>query len=157
MRSKRLSVGCSIPTIARFAVTAFFCSVGKFPLGARCKTSLAALELMGRNTGKWWKRWSGRRDSNPRRPAWEAGILPLNYSRPGLAARTIAQRLKDPQQTPPDGQENPSQSHRHHDSQASRIRAQCLLSMRRLVFRIAAPFRSTDAGIAVRGGSETGN
>jgi hypothetical protein len=24
---------------------------------------------------------SGRRDSNPRRPAWEAGILPLNYSR----------------------------------------------------------------------------
>src|SRR5579859_2711880 len=25
--------------------------------------------------------WSGRRDSNPRRPAWEAGILPLNYSR----------------------------------------------------------------------------
>ena len=26
-------------------------------------------------------RWSGRRDSNPRRPAWEAGILPLNYSR----------------------------------------------------------------------------
>ena len=26
---------------------------------------------------------SGRRDSNPRRPAWEAGILPLNYSRIG--------------------------------------------------------------------------
>ncbi len=25
--------------------------------------------------------WSGRRGSNPRRPAWEAGILPLNYSR----------------------------------------------------------------------------
>ena len=24
---------------------------------------------------------SGRRGSNPRRPAWEAGILPLNYSR----------------------------------------------------------------------------
>ena len=30
---------------------------------------------------KCLKRWSGRRDSNPRRPAWEAGILPLNYSR----------------------------------------------------------------------------
>ena len=30
---------------------------------------------------KSMKRWSGRRDSNPRRPAWEAGILPLNYSR----------------------------------------------------------------------------
>src|SRR3990172_9265124 len=28
------------------------------------------------------KKWSGRWDSNPRRPAWEAGILPLNYSRP---------------------------------------------------------------------------
>ena len=24
---------------------------------------------------------SGRRDSNPRRPAWEADILPLNYAR----------------------------------------------------------------------------
>ena len=28
-------------------------------------------------------RQSGRRDSNPRRPAWEAGILPLNYARDG--------------------------------------------------------------------------
>ena len=27
-------------------------------------------------------RWSGRWDSNPRRPAWEAGVLPLNYARP---------------------------------------------------------------------------
>ena len=33
------------------------------------------------NLPKLLKRWSGRRDSNPRRPAWEAGILPLNYSR----------------------------------------------------------------------------
>ena len=24
---------------------------------------------------------SGKRDSNPRRPPWEGGILPLNYSR----------------------------------------------------------------------------
>ena len=30
---------------------------------------------------KLLKGWSGRRGSNPRRPAWEAGILPLNYSR----------------------------------------------------------------------------
>ena len=30
---------------------------------------------------KLLKRWSGRPDSNRRRPAWEAGILPLNYSR----------------------------------------------------------------------------
>jgi hypothetical protein len=29
---------------------------------------------------------SGRRVSNPRRPAWEAGILPLNYSRISLPA-----------------------------------------------------------------------
>ena len=26
-------------------------------------------------------RWSGRPESNRRRPAWEAGILPLNYAR----------------------------------------------------------------------------
>src|SRR5512146_2090245 len=25
--------------------------------------------------------WSGRQGSNPRHPAWEAGVLPLNYSR----------------------------------------------------------------------------
>ena len=25
--------------------------------------------------------WSGRRDLNPRQPAWEAGTLPLSYSR----------------------------------------------------------------------------
>src|SRR6058998_1307330 len=30
--------------------------------------------------------WSGRPDSNRRRPAWEAGILPLNYARKGPAA-----------------------------------------------------------------------
>src|SRR5271167_791168 len=28
------------------------------------------------------KFWSGRPGSNRRRPAWEAGILPLNYARP---------------------------------------------------------------------------
>ena len=27
------------------------------------------------------KTWSGRWGSNPRHPAWEAGVLPLNYSR----------------------------------------------------------------------------
>jgi hypothetical protein len=27
--------------------------------------------------------WSGRPGSNRRRPAWEAGILPLNYARSG--------------------------------------------------------------------------
>src|ERR1019366_2827809 len=39
------------------------------------------------------KRWSGRRDSNPRRPAWEAGILPLNYSRTRGFSYTIAHRF----------------------------------------------------------------
>src|SRR5262245_457086 len=28
--------------------------------------------------------WSGKRDSNPRPPAWKAGALPLSYSRPSL-------------------------------------------------------------------------
>ena len=30
------------------------------------------------------QKWSGRPGSNRRRPAWEAGILPLNYSRPSV-------------------------------------------------------------------------
>src|SRR5208282_3532202 len=30
---------------------------------------------------KLLKSWSGRPGSNRRRPAWEAGILPLNYAR----------------------------------------------------------------------------
>ena len=29
------------------------------------------------------KTWSGRRGSNPRHSAWEADVLPLNYSRSG--------------------------------------------------------------------------
>ena len=35
----------------------------------------------------WWtlscrlSKWSGRRDLNPRQPAWEAGTLPLSYAR----------------------------------------------------------------------------
>src|SRR5919109_5647480 len=33
--------------------------------------------------------WSGRRDSNPPRPAWEAGILPLNYSRSNRKGKQI--------------------------------------------------------------------
>src|SRR6185312_16381638 len=37
--------------------------------------------------------WSGRRGSNPRRPAWEAGILPLNYSRLGACLRLEVLRL----------------------------------------------------------------
>src|SRR5215475_10505599 len=28
-----------------------------------------------------WSEWSGKRDSNPRPPAWKAGALPLSYSR----------------------------------------------------------------------------
>src|SRR5689334_6318131 len=33
--------------------------------------------------------WSGRRGSNPRHPAWEAGVLPLNYSRSSTAGRRL--------------------------------------------------------------------
>src|SRR5262249_46380226 len=40
------------------------------------------------------KNWSGRPDSNRRRPAWEAGILPLNYRRP-------ATPILQSSQTPP--------------------------------------------------------
>jgi hypothetical protein len=36
---------------------------------------------MHANSYKLLKKWSGGRGSNPRRPAWEAGILPLNYPR----------------------------------------------------------------------------
>ena len=47
-------------------------------------------------TCKLLKRWSGRRGSNPRRPAWEAGILPLNYSRLPLptAIQTVFQSFR---------------------------------------------------------------
>jgi hypothetical protein len=31
--------------------------------------------------------WSGRRDSNPRRPPWQGGTLPLSYSRNPLVSR----------------------------------------------------------------------
>src|SRR5262245_11273819 len=32
--------------------------------------------------GRIRETWSGKRDSNPRPPAWKAGALPLSYSRP---------------------------------------------------------------------------
>src|SRR5262249_5095742 len=32
--------------------------------------------------------WSGKRDSNPRPPAWKAGALPLRYSRPSESRRS---------------------------------------------------------------------
>jgi hypothetical protein len=30
---------------------------------------------------KYFRYWSGRRESNPRHTAWEAVVLPLNYAR----------------------------------------------------------------------------
>jgi hypothetical protein len=36
------------------------------------------------------RRWSGRPESNRRRPAWEAGILPLNYAR--VSPRSLVSR-----------------------------------------------------------------
>ena len=38
--------------------------------------------------------WSGRPDSNRRRPAWEAGILPLNYGRSALSNNTPARYFR---------------------------------------------------------------
>src|SRR5207248_9842773 len=40
-----------------------------------------ALGGVGGHFGPPHINWSGRPDSNRRRPAWEAGILPLNYGR----------------------------------------------------------------------------
>src|SRR5436189_2627333 len=50
------------------------------PIGANLLTAACKLLIL----------WSGRRDSNPRRPAWEAGILPLNYSRSFDASQMLA-------------------------------------------------------------------
>jgi hypothetical protein len=45
-----------------------------------------------------FKKWSGRRGSNPRQPAWKAGTLPLSYSRRvgvrGLEPRTSWSQTK---------------------------------------------------------------
>src|SRR6266446_6208819 len=40
------------------------------------------------------RNWSGRPDSNRRRPAWEAGILPLNYGRPAPPIVRIGERRR---------------------------------------------------------------
>src|SRR5437588_1189928 len=47
--------------------------------------------------GLSWRSWtagakSGRGDSNSRRPAWEAGILPLNYARKLLFIKRSEER-----------------------------------------------------------------
>ncbi len=39
------------------------------------------------------KKWSGRRDSNPRPPAWQADVLPLNYAR--ILAQVHYQNVKN--------------------------------------------------------------
>ena len=31
------------------------------------------------------KKWSGKRDLNPRQPPWQGGALPLSYSRPSFS------------------------------------------------------------------------
>ena len=51
------------------------------PRGERELIAVIAVTPETEEVPKSLKTWSGRRDSNPRRPAWEAGILPLNYSR----------------------------------------------------------------------------
>ena len=38
--------------------------------------------------------WSGRRESNPRHQAWEACVLPLNYSRSDDTIRAIDELIR---------------------------------------------------------------
>src|ERR1043166_2155152 len=57
------------------------------PRRTRTSTAPGAARLIAGITG-----WSGRRGSNPRHRAWEARVLPLNYSRPRLDFRIVAQR-----------------------------------------------------------------
>ena len=45
-------------------------------------------------TGRF--RWSGRPGSNRRRPAWEAGILPLNYARLARKSKARYHLLSNP-------------------------------------------------------------
>ena len=40
--------------------------------------------------------WSGRPGSNRRRPAWEAGILPLNYARSERSGHVSYMELRHP-------------------------------------------------------------
>src|SRR6267378_4276630 len=66
-------------------------------------------ELHGRTD----KVWSGKRDSNPRPPAWKAGALPLSYSRAFVSPTRRASRwwggedLNPRRRTPADLQSAP--------------------------------------------------
>jgi hypothetical protein len=52
------------------------------PCGARVEAISA-----NRNIRHLTRNWSGRRESNPRQSAWEADVLPLNYTRVGQGSR----------------------------------------------------------------------
>src|SRR4051812_49300247 len=49
--------------------------------------------VIGQKRRREMKLWSGRRGSNPRHPAWEADVLPLNYSRSAPKVYRTRQRL----------------------------------------------------------------
>ena len=80
----------ALMTVVRIPVTAL-----DRRLGARCKSHRAASRRDGERQPEKLALasgatacavtpdagWSGRPESNRRRPAWEAGILPLNYAR----------------------------------------------------------------------------
>src|SRR6185436_12048677 len=51
-------------------------------------SALARADGLGRQSGTA-KNWSGRPGSNRRRPAWEAGILPLNYARSEIGGAAV--------------------------------------------------------------------
>src|ERR1700688_2001063 len=60
------------------------------PIGANLLLGACKLQIL----------WSGRPGSNRRRPAWEAGILPLNYARSdpdsSVLLLTFQSRFKPP-------------------------------------------------------------
>src|SRR5450631_2791045 len=77
-------------------------------LAAVCTCGVLSGDLRRLNNGAWGRTrlgyfgarpgstrlsreiWSGRPGSNRRHPAWEAGVLPLNYSRSGVGLANVA-------------------------------------------------------------------
>src|SRR6266404_7685858 len=48
------------------------------------------LTLLKIESENYFRKWSGRRGSNPQHPAWEAGALPLSYARLLSSAKIIS-------------------------------------------------------------------
>src|SRR3977135_4359703 len=90
---------------------------------------------------------SGRRGSNPRRPAWEAGILPLNYSRSGdflILTKTATCRQGQTIQG-----ENPDST--PDAPRYCRLLARAISASRRRSFQLCAVDAERDVDVATRG------